>query len=343
MDALEKYVNENLLSKENILKYVDDYSLYSHYIGEELELNTKYSSPLRDKDDDPSFSIFYSKYVDKILFKDQALGIYGDVFEFIGQLGGLSPTQVLAQINSDFDLGFTGNSSDTKDFKPRVLKSRPIKKPPVTIKITYRENPRKDFIEYWDFLGVPKSIQDMYYITNPEAIHFIQGNDRKVLYPRDLVIAYEILGKYKIYFPYEEKRFKFRNNFERTYVEGALQLQFNQDFAIITKSMKECAFMRAHFGWEAVAGTSETSMISEFFMNNILGQRYKKVFIWLDPDEAGKRSQLNYITKYPWLIPIETDSRLTGKDPTDIYTNAKKVGKEQVALKYLRHLIETKL
>ena len=100
MDALEKYVDENLLCKATVLKYVDDFSLYSFYIGEELELYTKYSSPLRQGDEDPSFSLYYSKYKpDVILFKDSATGKYGNVFTFLEAYLGLTSKQVLLQIN----------------------------------------------------------------------------------------------------------------------------------------------------------------------------------------------------------------------------------------------------
>ena len=104
MDFLEDYLDENHLTKANILKYIDDYDIYSKYINAELELYTKYSSPLRVGDEDPSFSLYYSKYnKEVIMFKDQSTGNFGDAFKFVqylmGKNGGLEPLKnVLLQI-----------------------------------------------------------------------------------------------------------------------------------------------------------------------------------------------------------------------------------------------------
>ena len=71
---------EETLSVDTILKYVDDYSMYSFYIGKELELGKAYSSPFRD-DVHPSFSLFQGD--GRIYFKDHATTYKGDVFKFI--------------------------------------------------------------------------------------------------------------------------------------------------------------------------------------------------------------------------------------------------------------------
>ena len=340
MDALDQFLSDHLLCKENILKYVDDYSLYSYYIGEELELNTKYSSPLRQGDDDPSFSIYYSKYKDIIMFKDSASGKFGDVFAFISELGSISLRNALLQVNSDFKLGFAGD--DVGEFKPKLIKSRPVRKEPVVIEITYKE-PNQEFQDYWNYLEVTPETLQLYFVTNPYLIHYITGEKRVVFYPRNLTIAYEILGTYKIYNPFENKKFKFRNNFPGNYVEGALQLKFKKSFAIITKSSKECIFMYQHFDWETVAGTSENTIINKHFMLKVLHVKYTKVFIWLDNDVAGILAQEKYLQLYPWLIPIKVDDYIKQKDPTDLFTEAKKKGKKNLALKYMKQLIENKI
>ena len=109
MDDIEKFVAYNLLSRKSILHSIDDYSIYSHYIGEELELRTKYSSPLRHGDVDPSFSLYYSKYFDDvIMFKDSALNKSGSVFDFLMEFLQIPIRDVLLQINSDFGLGLDG-------------------------------------------------------------------------------------------------------------------------------------------------------------------------------------------------------------------------------------------
>jgi hypothetical protein len=339
MDILEEYVEDNILSKANVLKYVDDFSIYSFYIGEELELYTKYSSPLREGDDDPSFSLYYSKYErakDKIWFKDQSQGIHGDVFKFLQQFLNLPLKTVLLQINSDFCLGL--NDIEMGEFKPYVIKRPPIRKSPTKIEVTGHLEETKVYLDYWNFLEVSKRTRDRFYFKDVHVIHYINEVHISIV-AKELTISYEILGHYKIYQPFGDRKFKFRNDYLDIYVEGALQLEFKSDFAIITKSTKECAFLWEHFQWECVAGKSETTMINEFFMNNVLKKKYKRVYIWLDNDAAGREAQAKYLDLYPWLIPIVFDSYVKDSDPTDLFTRAKKQGIKDQALAYLKQLI----
>lgn len=341
MDLLEQFVENNQLSPKSVLKYIDEYSIYSFYIGAELELNTKYSSPLRHGDEDPSFSMYYSKYNDKLMFKDQSTGQFGDVFNFVRRMIGGANTPcaqrtALLQINSDFGLGF--NDLDTGDFKPQLIKAPPVRKEPITIKITTGED-KKNFLDYWDFLEIDENTRNRFYCRNPHVVHYI-GTEHITIVPKTLTISYEILGTYKIYHPFEDKKFKFRNNYTTGYVEGALQLTFEHNFCIITKSMKEIMFLYQHFQWECVAGPSENSYISDYFMTNILKTKYKRVYIWLDKDEAGINAQKRYTDLYPWLIPVEFDESIEQKDPTDFFSVGKRLGQQDKVLAYLKQLIE---
>lgn len=345
MDDLERYVEEHSVSRENVLKYVDQYSLFSFYIGTELETRTKYSSPLRQGDNDPSFSIYWSdKYEGMLFWKDSATGKSGDVFMFLREFMGngvLTPNRkVLLQINRDFQLGLQGE--DVGEFIPHLAKKIPIKKFPTKIQITAHIEPRKEFLDYWMILDIDQDTQKRYYAKDVRVIHYISDQHVSIV-AKILTISYEILGHYKIYQPFAEKCFKFRNDYLDLYVEGALQLEFKEDFCVITKSTKDVMFLWQHFRWEAVAPKSENTPINEYFMNSVLRKKYKTVFIWLDPDEAGINSQQQYMEKYPWLIPIIFDDFIAQKDPTDLYVAAKENNKELIALNYMKNLIEQHL
>lgn len=334
---LEIYVEENKLSAENIFKYVDSYSIYSFYIGEELEVNTKYSSPLRQGDENPSFALFFSnKGEGELLFKDHGNGISGDAIKFVAVLFQVSRKDAMSQINQDFGLGLGGK--EAKDFKAKLVKTGPpLQKEILEIEITSK--PWTDeFLKFWKLIGVTKKdVLQEYFVKDVRVIHYIRGKEKVSIVPKTLCISYEILGYYKIYQPYDKKEFKFRNNYPYGFVEGALQIEkYNtgNDFAIITKSSKECIFFRNHFGWDAVAGTSENTKISDFYIKKLFS-RFKKVYIWLDNDEAGINAQKSYLALYPTLIPISAGKYLQ-KDPTDMYRdNLDKQG----VLDYIKTLI----
>lgn len=340
MDLLDEYIHNNLLSKDNILRFVDDYSIYSFYINAELELRTKYSSPLREGDDDPSFSLYESKYENRgIMFKDSASGKFGNVFDFVQDLmsnGILIPMKsVLLQINSDFGIGL--GDEEVGEFKPHLVKAPPLKKLATNIQVTNNSIPTQEFKNYWEVLDIDDSTLALYYATNPRIIHYIAEDHRSIV-PKELTIAYEILGKYKIYHPNAPKKYKFRNNYEDHFVEGAMQLQFENNFVIITKATKECMWFRQHYNWDTVAGKSETTMVTPYFME-VLRTRFKTVYIWLDPDKAGMASQLKYMQMYPWLIPIVMHESIEQKDVTDFYTEGKRLGQADKVISYISELI----
>jgi hypothetical protein len=338
-------LTKECLSTENILKYIDDYSIYSFYIGKELELNARYSSPLRE-DKNPSFSLFSSSKDNRIYFKDHATSWKGDVFQFVRILMSLGNTKqipftkVLQQIDNDFNLGlYFENGNDKKTLKPKVIKIP--QKDRYTIAITSHKYPKQEFIDYWkDKYDISLVTLKEYNCTNVEVIHYKSKTHSFQIYPKTLAIAYQIGGKYKLYFPFECKSKKFQNNFPENWIEGYLQLKYKNDFCIITKAMKEVMFFREHFDWDSIAGKSENTKIPKHLMDRLF-KNYKKVFIWLDKDTSGINAQKEYTQMYPDLIPIVYPDFITQKDPTDRYEFLKKAGLQKVALKEIKDLIIT--
>ena len=108
-DILEEFVTETILTVDNVRELVDDYSLISHYIGQELELYTKYSSPLREGMKIPLslyFMVMGDMNPNKLYFKDQVGIAQGDVYTFLQlYLRAKSISEVLEQINYDLKTG----------------------------------------------------------------------------------------------------------------------------------------------------------------------------------------------------------------------------------------------
>jgi len=337
MCVLSDYIEENCLSVTKIRKYVDDYSVISHYIGEELELRRVYPSPLRTSDEHHSFSIYEAKD-GNIVFKDHGRNIKGNVYKFVRYLlsedkANLIPfNEVLHQINLDFDLGLGGTP---KTFQPRAKRLETIKRPnsPVKIEIVSKMY-TKPFLDFFSLFGISATTLHSYNVYNVREYRINQFSN----FPKTLCIAYKIGKYYKIYKPFEDKNEKFRTDFPQNYVEGFIQLKYHKDFVIITKSLKEVMFFREHFDWDTVAGKSENTMIPKFIMESLFS-RYKTVYIWLDRDNGGKDALESYMIKYPKLVPINYDSSIIEKDPTDRYKYLKILHKEDDALQEIKKLI----
>lgn len=309
---------DNLLDEESILDRVDAYSIYSFYIGDELEIGRAYSSPLHN-DNVPSFAMF--SFNGLLFFKDHALGESGLVFKFVMLLFGYTiPNDALSKINVDFDLGLSGgNPSITREGEVAV-RSGPAKTKDKlkAIKILSKEALSQEFIDYWfKNYGITEKTLRYYNSSEPEVVQYIYSKNTLVSYPKELTVAYRINTEYKLYTPFaSDKRLKFLNNFPINYIEGYLQLKYIKDFLIITKAMKEVMFFREHFDWDACAGKSENTIIKRHMMLKLV-QKYKYIFIFLDNDIAGQRAQLAYLKEYPFLIPIFYDH--VEKDPTDAF------------------------
>jgi len=329
---------DNILEEETILERVDEYSIYSFYIGKELELGTAYNSPLRDDDGIPSFAMYL--YKGKIFFKDHALGISGTVLTFVRELFRYTTyLDAMSRVNIDFDLGlFGGNPNIAKlGEKPKLSNGYKVRKKVQAIKVSSVEKNSTAYIEFWNRYGITLDVLKYYNVTEVDIIQYVYKSSTLVVYPKELTIAYRIYLKYKIYTPFGDKAKKFLNNYPINYVEGYLQLKYEKNFLVITKALKEIMFFRSHFDWDSSAGKSENTMIRRHIMLKLV-QRYKYIFIWLDNDVAGIRAQKAYMEEYPFLIPIFHD--VEEKDPTDYW---EKANDKKSALKEIKNLIMNKL
>lgn len=351
MVDLDKFVLENCLSIDSINEYVDDYSIFSHYIGEELELGRKYSSPLREGDSDPSFCLYevYGKYSNdvsagKIIFKDHATGLKGNAFKFIQHLfskeGQKIPFyDVLNQINVDFDLGLSGTP---KTFTPKakIIDKAIQKRERPKIEIVSK-NYSERFLNYFlDKYDIIKDTLQFYNALDVRLIYYTYTKQENVtIYPKSLAIAYKIGKYYKIYMPFESKEFKFRNDFPSSYVEGFMQLKYEKSFVIITKAMKEVMFFRQHFDIDSVAGKSENTPINPILMQRLFDS-FEHVILWLDRDKGGKKATEYYQDLYgDKLVYLNYQKDIEQKDVTDRYEHLKSINQKDKALKEIKTIL----
>lgn len=319
-DFLADYVDNTALTMKNVRQAVDDYSLISYYLGQELELNTRYSSPLREGDENPSFSLFYGYgkgSSDKLYFKDHVRGS-GDVYDFLKEyLGADTMHSLLQQIN--YDLGLELEGVKNPGLVPTVIKKTPVIKERPKLAFVLQE-PTKEFMNYWwDKYEITRKYTDFYKAHCVRDIHYKYSDKTTIVVPRNLCIGYTIGNYHKSYQPFEKKEYKFRNDYPSNYVEGHIQLDWSRnDLLVITKAHKECILFRKHWDIQAVSGKSETTMIHPHIMQMYLSH-FKRVVLWLDPDEAGLLFTQKYLSLYPSLEIACVPSEITQKDPTDIF------------------------
>lgn len=298
-EILEEYSKRFILSKSRILSEVDEFTLYHYYLTEalgikNLELRTTYHSPIRTKDDSPSFSVFQntrSKKEVEYLWKDSALNVGGDLFELLEKMFNISSLEVLELINTDFCI-----LDDSKEVVVRPIVKKPALKYDSRIRI--RSKPfTKEALDYWNSYYIPKELLDWKQVKLVEYLWF-NDEQQYPIKPKSLTFAYAEYNfkykdwRYQIYSPFEKKEWKFRNNLSQNQIYGYNHIKYDTDKLIITKSNKDIICLKK-FGIAAVSPRSETTRIKDKTVK-LLQSKYKFVYSLFDNDETGKKSALSY-------------------------------------------------
>jgi hypothetical protein len=290
-----------ILSEEEILERVDEYTLYSFYLGFEPVIGSKYSSPLREGDLRHSFGVFVKKYglptPHDFLWKDSGMKSpnHGDIFYFVQRLYGLETRfEALCKVCAD---QFGGEFAVDK-----VLSKIPKFKEPSNIRIKSRPFKAVE-LAYWRQYNITPEILEKYHVT-AVLYYYIYDSQEEPWYPTQSMYAYRIFGKYQLYSP--KPKF-FTNNWTDACFPGLEQLQ-GTDLLIITKAMKDIMCLRS-FGYDATAPKAENCIPDTLFLEYCM-KRYKRVVTLFDND--GKTSEHLYPFEH-LQIPLSSDT----KDPTD--------------------------
>lgn len=295
-----------LLGEEDILQRVDEYTLYSFYLGYDPEPFTKYCSPLRSDDETPSFGVFHAKRIFNREFgwKDQGVGLSGDIFNLVRLLYGYrSKLDAVRRVASDFQLG--PKVADC----PKIVRSVPVQREPTDIRVIHRNWQQYD-LKWWNQFHIGRNLLEMYQIF-PISCYWVYPSQKVPQFPgKGIGYDYRIGARHKLYFPMETKDFKFRNDLTEGELEGFRQLQFNSPSLVITKSMKDVACLRS-FGYESITPKGEHTVIPDQYLR-FLESKYQHIYTLFDND--GKHKAAEYPSSYRHReVPLSTGE----KDPTD--------------------------
>lgn len=312
------------LTKEEILKRVDSYTIFRYYCIGFRNINEKFHSPLRNDDTIPSASITY--YNGDLLFKDFGEPRSYRAIDFVSRLFNLSYHETLEKINNDLILNIT---------KPNIIEPISYNKEKKTtiIKVKYRDWNLLD-IEYWNQFHI--SI-DTLIKFNVFPISYFSINDY-IYKAEDLSYSYNYyweddIFRRKIYQPLSIIDKWFSNG--GAIVQGEGMLPKYGELLIITSSLKDVMALY-EMGYTAIAPVSEMSFVPKFYFEK-QNTRYDKILVFMNSDEAGmkrnielsKEWEINYI-----FIPMEYNS----KDPSDLiknigFDNAKKIIDNEISSK----------
>lgn len=317
--------NKKDITKELLLKEIDDYSIFKFYIGD-FEIRKPILSPLR-KEKNPSFALFIGKN-NEICFNDFNLG-GGDVIKFVQMRFGLSFYDALSQIVMDFNLAGQFNINSIK--KTTTIKI-PIKYDKEEFikenKLKYHlgKRSRKWKLVDWKYWG-------LYGVTYPtlqkfrcKPIDYIFCNEMIIKADKYAYSFSEFKDKketFKLYQPYSDS-YKWLNNHNHSVWQGWSQLPETGDILIITKSLKDVMSIYENTGIPAISLQAENVKPKSQIIKE-LKKRFRTIYVLYDndfdkPTNWGREWAIELARTYG-LIQIEISEDYKSKDFSDLYVN----------------------
>ena len=332
---------------EKLLSIVDDYDIYTGLIGCEMDLGEVINSPIRAKDDFPSFALYlptrlgFEPRPEEVWFKDLADGRYGNVFRFAQYYAAHhfgehleNRYEVIQFIDRQLELGiFSGNGS-SKRAQQRNFERR------VNSSIYYKSRPFTSFdLDFWKNLDLTEEDLNFWKIKSVRYLLNEGGYVRREFKRRELCFVYQFFDKEKLYQPEASRSFKFRNTCpgnDYHYYQGFEQLRGKYNGVntlIITKSYKDVMVFYKYFNEfldtpvDIIAPHAESINLDETFVNGIK-ENYDRIICVSDFDLAGVKFAnqcKRYGFEYKFIdtnrIMIGGKMKVVDKDISDFRSN----------------------
>jgi hypothetical protein len=258
--------------------------------GQDLKMKSVFNS----KDKNPSMCV----YVDNkgnYRYKDFSSGRGGDALDLVKDLFNLSTRGTASfKVVQDYN-EYLKNNNYSQQYNVKSQSRYQV--------TDYEMRHWTNFDEkYWTQFKISSSQLEKYNVVPLD--HYILTRESEVNGIESLTIKTKYMYGYfredgllyKVYQP-RSKDNKFLK--VRDYIQGSEQLKYDKSYLLIVSSLKDLLAlnMLGIGGVEAIAPDSENIMIPEPFMQNAM-QKYKKVLVLFDNDDAGKQCAARYKDKY---------------------------------------------
>ena len=300
---------------------LSDREIIKRYIGID-KFPCKLSSPLREDDDCPSFSMIERGGL--VIWKDFGTGESGSAVSLMSKLWNVSYTEALLKIKLD-----------TENRIPRIsLMRRYNGKVHITssssIKVRVRE--WKDWdVEFWESFGIPQKFATWCNVY-PVSHAFFTNEKHTVTVPMDKY-AYAYFewkdGKesIKLYQPYSVTM-KWLSKHDASVWDlwkhaFAYADKKSNDTLIITSSRKDAMCLWYNLGVPCMSLQGEGYIPKPQVMQQVL-DKFKQVYLWYDndfkhkEDNPGQDNARKLIDLYPTIKNVCIPTELLCKDPSDL-------------------------
>lgn len=270
--------------------------------------DVKIKSLFNPKERTPSMCIYYDAVHKMYKFKDFSSGKGGSAVELVKQLTNLPYHKACMHVvekYNDFVLHNNGGY-DVQEFKQASkYKVSSFKKRQWTTQDQY----------YWTQFNIGTKLLSEHHVCPLESYKMVKDDKELRITGNYLYGYFKADGTlYKIYQPktLDKKFIKVAD-----YIQGSEQLK-SHDVLLITSSLKDIMSLKSlKLKLDIIAPDSENSIIRKELMTEYI-DKYKKVIIMFDYDEAGIKAMTRYRELYPSVqvavLPMSKDASDSIKD-----------------------------
>ena len=298
------------MSLKDLLDKLDDYDIYSYYVGQ-FKIGKLFNSPLRSDDKNPSFAIFKGMN-GKLFFKDHGSGEGGNAIKFVKLYKGIQTRDELERELLRIVRKMNPNSGNAIRTYSYSVDSGPtdigiVRQPFTDVDKQYW----KQFHISLDTLKKFQVFSIKYFLCN----RVVRGTYKE----NSPMYAYKVDDKFKIYRPLASKYTKWRTNLTNRNVQGLSEIpKEGGNLLIITKSLKDVMCLY-EMGFNAIAASSETTFIPDEILQS-LRSKWKHIVILYDRDKTGMLESRKYSRQYK-LDAIFVHKKFKAKDISDAVKN----------------------
>ena len=295
------------MSLRDLLDKVDDYTIYSYYLGP-FKPGKLMNSPLRNDDKMPSFAIFATKD-GSLLFKDHGTGVSGNALKFIKLYRGIQTRdelerellRIVRKVNPNLNAVTKTNGHLVTSGLPADIG---------IVRQAFTEVDKR----YWKQFHI--SIDTLKHFNVFSIKYYLCNRVVRGTYKDDSpMYAYKVYDKFKIYRPLASKYTKWRTNLTNRHVQGLAELpNEGGNLLIITKSLKDVMCLY-EMGFNAISPSSETTFIPDDILKS-LRSKWKHIVILFYRDATGMKKAREYSKQYR-MDAIFIHKKFKAKDVSD--------------------------
>lgn len=308
---IESRSSDAYLHKDSILCKISEYDIFRYYCHNFKNYGDKFCSELRE-DRSPTCSIVPWK--GKVIYKDFGSGDSHDCFSYIQAKYGLTFSEAMRVIDTDFGLGLQSGTVIKSQIAITYGTQDVIERRPTKIEKKARQWNVEDK-NFWSQFHIPKHLLTKFGV---QPIDYFWINEARYRC-HSLSYVYNINGRYKVYRPFETEG-KWYSNTSKDDIQGWRQLKDNGDIVILASSLKDVMCLNV-LGYEAIALQSEMQMPSAELIKQ-LSERFEVVAVLYDNDfekDANPgQTMANKICAEFNLINIILPAHYKSKDISDL-------------------------